>query len=151
MVIVGPGGRRTVQAAEFFVDLFTTAVGPDEVLIEVRIPKKTGWGAHYEKFQRVAQAWSIVAVAAAVRTEGGSIAEARVALTNMAATPVRATGVEQALVGQPATAETIRAAAEHAAEGTSPTSDGNADADYREHLARVLTGRAVAAAAGVAG
>jgi aerobic carbon-monoxide dehydrogenase medium subunit len=151
MVIVGPGGRRTVPAEAFFVDLFTTAVQPDELLVEVRIPKKTGWGAHYEKFQRVAQAWSIVAVAAAVRTEGGSIAEARVALTNMAATPVRATGVEQALVGQPANAETIRAAAEHAAEGTSPMSDGNADADYREHLARVLTGRAVAAAAGVGG
>ncbi len=68
----------------------------------------------------------------------------------MAATPVHATGVEQALVGQPATAETIRAAAEHAAEGTSPMSDGNADADYREHLARVLTQRAVASAAGLA-
>jgi aerobic carbon-monoxide dehydrogenase medium subunit len=151
MVIAGPGGRRSVPAAEFFVDLFTTAVEPDEVLVEVRIPKKTGWGAHYEKFQRVAQAWSIVAVAAAVRTEGGSIAQARVALTNMGATPVRAIGVEQALVGQQATAETIRAAAEHAAEGTRPVSDGNADADYREHLARVLTGRAVAAAAGVGG
>ncbi|MGH4009088.1 MAG: FAD binding domain-containing protein [Pseudonocardiaceae bacterium] len=151
MVIVGPGGRRTVPAAEFFIDLFTTAVEPDEVLVEIRIPKKTGWGAHYEKFNRVVQAWSIVAVAAAVRTEGGSIAEARVALTNMGATPVRATGVEQALVGQPADADTIRAAAEHAAEGTSPPSDGNADADYREHLARVLTGRAVAAAAGVGG
>ncbi|MGH3825220.1 MAG: FAD binding domain-containing protein [Pseudonocardiaceae bacterium] len=149
MIIAGPGGRRTVPAAEFFVGLFTTAVGPDEVLIEVRIPKKTGWGAHYEKFNRVAQAWSIVAVAAAVRTEGTSIAEARVALTNMAATPVRAVGVERALVGQPADVATIRAAAEHAAEGTSPSSDGNADADYREHLARVLTGRAVAAAAGI--
>ena len=151
MVIVGPGGRRTVPGEAFFVDLFTTAVQPDELLVEVRIPKKTGWGAHYEKFQRVAQAWSIVAVAAAVRTEGGSIAEARVALTNMAATPVRATGVEQALAGQPATVEVIRAAAEHAAEGASPMSDGNADADYREHLARVLTGRAIAAAAGVEG
>ncbi|MGH3780778.1 MAG: FAD binding domain-containing protein [Pseudonocardiaceae bacterium] len=149
MVIVGPGGRRTVPAAEFFVYLFTTAVGPDEVLVEVRVPKKTGWGVHYGKFNRVAQAWSIVAVAAAVRTEGGSIVEARVALTNMAATPVRATGVEQALVGQQANSETIRAAAKHAAEGTSPMSDGNADTDYREHLARVLTGRAVAAAAGV--
>jgi aerobic carbon-monoxide dehydrogenase medium subunit len=151
MVIVGPGGRRTVPAAEFFVDLFTTAVGPDEVLVEMRLPKKTGWGAHYEKFNRVAQAWSIVAVAAAVRIEGGSIAEARVALNNMAATPVRAVGVEQALVGQQASTETIRAAAEHAAEGTSPISDGNADADYRKHLARVLTGRAVAAAAGLRG
>jgi len=151
MVIVGPGGRRTVPAEEFFVDFFTTAVGPDELLVEVRIPKKTGWGAHYEKFNRVAQAWSIVGVAAMVRTEGGSIAQARVALTNMGATPVRAAGVEQALIGQQASAETIRAAAEHAADGTSPTSDGSADADYREHLARVLTGRAVAAAAGVGG
>jgi carbon-monoxide dehydrogenase medium subunit len=126
-------------------------VGPDEVLVELRIPKKTGWGAHYEKFNRVAQAWSIVAVAAAVRTEGGLIVQARVALTNMGATPVRATGVEQALAGQPANAQTIRAAAEHAAEGTRPMSDGNAAADYRQHLARVLTGRAVAAAAGVGG
>ncbi|HVE96440.1 MAG TPA: xanthine dehydrogenase family protein subunit M [Pseudonocardiaceae bacterium] len=151
MVIVGPGGRRAVPAAEFFVGLFTTAVGPDEVLVELRIPKKTGWGAHYEKFNRVSQAWSIVAVAAAVRTEGGSIAEARVALTNMGTTPIRATNVEQALVGQPADAQTIRVAAEHAAEGTSPMSDGNADADYRKHLARVLTGRAVATAAGVGG
>jgi carbon-monoxide dehydrogenase medium subunit len=151
MVIAGPSGRRTVPAGEFFVDLFTTAVGPDELLVEVRIPKKTGWGAHYEKFNRVAQAWSIVGVAAAVRTEGGSIAQARVALTNMGATPVRAVGVEQALIGQQASAETIRAAAEHAADGTTPTSDGDADADYREHLARVLTGRAVAAAAGVGG
>jgi aerobic carbon-monoxide dehydrogenase medium subunit len=151
MVIVGPGGRRTVPAADFFVDLFTTAVGLDEVLVELRLPKKTGWGAHYEKFNRVARAWSIVAVAATVRTEGGLIMQARVALTNMGATPVRATGVERALAGQPANAQTIRAAAEHAAEGTRPMSDGNAAADYREHLARVLTGRAVAAAAGVGG
>ncbi len=151
MVIAGSAGRRTVPASEFFVDFFTTAVAPDEILIEVRIPKHTGWGSHYEKFNRVAQAWSIVAVAAAVRSEGGSIAEARVALTNMGSTPIRATGVEQALVGQSASAEAIRAAAQHAAEGTSPTTDGNADADYREHLARVLTGRAVATAAGVGG
>jgi carbon-monoxide dehydrogenase medium subunit len=149
LVIAGPGGRRMVPAVEFFVDLFTTVVGPDEVLLEVRIPKKTGWGAHYEKFNRVAQAWSIVGVAAAVRIEGSAIADARVALTNMAATPVRAFGVEEALVGQPADTATIRAAAQYAAEGTHPSSDGNADADYREHLARVLTGRAVAAAAGV--
>jgi carbon-monoxide dehydrogenase medium subunit len=149
MIIAGPGGRRTVPAGEFFVDLFTTAVGPDELLTEVRIPKKNGWGAHYEKFNRVAQAWAIVGVAATVRAEDGTIAQARVALTNMGATPVRALAVEQALAGQPATTEAIRAAAAHAAEGTRPTSDANADADYREHLARVLTARAVAAAAGV--
>ena len=81
--------------------------------------------------------------------EGGTIAEARVGLTNMGLAPVRATAVEEALRGQPATAEAVRAAAEHAAEGTTPPSDSNADADYRRHLARVLTGRAVAAAAGV--
>ncbi|MGH3916911.1 MAG: FAD binding domain-containing protein [Pseudonocardiaceae bacterium] len=151
MVIVGPGGRRTVPAAEFFTGLFSTAVGPEEVLVEVRIPKRTGWGAHYEKFHRTAQAWSIVAVAAAVLVEDEVITQARVALTNMGATPVRASGVEQALTGQPAEAKTIRAAAAHAAEGTSPMSDGSADADYRRHLARVLTRRAVAAAAGVDG
>ncbi len=101
MVIAGQGGsRRTVPAAEFFQDLFTTAVGEDELLIEVRIPKHTGWGAHYEKFARISHAWAIVGVAAAVRVEGGSIAEARVALTNMGSVPVRASAVEQALVGR---------------------------------------------------
>lgn len=146
LVIAGPGGRRTVAAAEFFEDFFTTSLQFEEILVEVRVPKHTGWQAHYEKFNRVAQAWSMVAVAAAIRTEGGTIAEARVALTNMGATPVRAVGVEQALVGGPATPEAIRAAAGHAAEGTSPTPDGNADVEYRQHLAKVLTGRAVAAA-----
>jgi carbon-monoxide dehydrogenase medium subunit len=148
LVIAGPDGRRTMAAADFFQDFFTTALRPDEILVEVRVPKHTGWQAHYEKFNRVAQAWSMVAVAATVRTEGDTIAEARVALTNMGSTPVRAAGVEQALVGGPATADAIRAAAEHAAEGTSPTADGNADVEYRQQLARVLTGRAVAAAVG---
>jgi carbon-monoxide dehydrogenase medium subunit len=147
-VIAGPGGRRTVPAADFFTDLFTTAIGEGELLVEVRVPKHTGWGAHYEKFQHVAQAWSIVGVAAAVRVEGGAIAQAKVALTNMGLVPIRATAVEQALVGQPATAEAIRAAAAHADEGTSPMSDAGADEDYRRELARVLTGRAVLAAVG---
>jgi len=149
MVIAGMDGRRTVPASQFFVDYFTTALDAGELLVEVRMPKLTGWGAHYEKFNRTAQAWSIVAVAAAVRVDGGSIAEARVGLTNMGPTPVRARAVEQALVGAPASAEAIRAAATHAADGTSPPSDLNADADYRRHLAGVLTRRAVSAAAGV--
>jgi carbon-monoxide dehydrogenase medium subunit len=149
MVVRGMDGTRTVPAAEFFTDFFTTALRPTEILVEIRLPKTTGWSAHYEKFNRVAQAWSIVAVAAAVRVDDGMIAEARVGLTNMAATPVRATSVEQALVGQPATAESIRAAAAHAADGTSPPTDGDADTAYRQHLAQVLTSRAVAAAAGV--
>ncbi|RZQ60666.1 FAD binding domain-containing protein [Amycolatopsis suaedae] len=146
MVVAGPDGRRTVPASEFFTDLFTTAMDAGEILVAVRVPKHTGWRAHYEKFNRVAQAWSMVAVAAAVRADGGNIAEARVGLTNMASVPVRARAVEEALVGRPATAEAVRAAAEHAAEGTSPPTDGNADADYRRHLAKVLTGRAVLAA-----
>ncbi|MEV4604215.1 xanthine dehydrogenase family protein subunit M [Amycolatopsis sp. NPDC049253] len=148
LVIAGPGGRRTVAAADFFQDFFTTALAPDELLVEVRLPKHTGWRAHYEKFTRVAQAWSMVAVAATVRTEGGVIEEARVALTNMGSTPVRAVAVEQALVGASANADVIRAAAAHAADGTSPAADGNSDVEYRQHLARVLTGRALTAAVG---
>ena len=148
MTIAGASGSRTVSAAEFFVDYFTTAIGEDEILTEIRFPKYTGWRSHYEKFNRTAQSWSMVAIAAAVRTEGGTIAEARVGLTNMGTTPLRARGVEEALVGQPATAEAVRAAAERVTEGTSAPSDADAAADYREHLARVLTGRAVLAAAG---
>ena len=148
MVIAGASGNRTVSAAEFFVDYFTTAIGEGEILTAIRFPKYTGWGSHYEKFNRTAQAWSMCAVAAAVRVEGDTIAEARVGLTNMGTTPIRATGVEQALVGQPATAEAIRAAAEHATEGTAAPSDADAASDYREHLAKVLTGRAVLAAVG---
>ncbi|HET8718634.1 MAG TPA: xanthine dehydrogenase family protein subunit M [Nocardioidaceae bacterium] len=148
-VIAGRGGTRTVPADDFFVDLFTTALGDAEILTEVRIPKRSGWGAHYEKFVRVAHQWPIVAVAAAVRTEGGTISEARVGLTNMGSTPLRARAVEQALVGKPATDEAVREAAASAAEGTNPPSDLNGDADYRRHLATVLTRRAVLAAAGV--
>lgn len=148
MVIAGSGGTRTVAAADFFEDLFTTAVQDGEILTEVRIPKHTGWGAHYEKFVRVAHQWGIVAVAAAVKVDGGTISEARVGLTNMGSTPIRATAVEAALAGQPATDEAVRAAAGSAAEGTNPPSDLNGDADYRRHLVTVLTRRAVLAAAG---
>ncbi len=148
-VIVGAGGAtRTVSSADFFVDLFETAVGEGELLTQVRIPKHTGWGAHYEKFVRVKHQWSIVAVAATVRVEGGSIVEARIGLTNMGSTPLRATSVEAALVGKPATEDAVRAAAASAAEGTNPPSDLNGDSDYRKHLATVLTRRAVLAAAG---
>ncbi|MGY1772414.1 FAD binding domain-containing protein [Blastococcus sp. SYSU D00813] len=149
-VIAGPGGRRTVPAAEFFVDYLTTALEEGELLVEIRVPKLTGqWGMRYEKFNRVAQAWSIVAVAAAVRREDGHIAEARIGLTNMGPTPLRARATEQALAGADATPEAVAEAARRAAEGTSPSSDLNAQADYREHLVQVLTRRAVSAAAGL--
>ena len=147
-VIAGSGGTRTVGADDFFVDLFETAIGEDEILTEVRIPKHTGWGAHYEKFVRVAHQWPIVAIAATVKAEGGTITEARVGMTNMGSTPLRARGVEEALAGQPATDEAVRAAAARAAEGANPPSDLNGGADYRRHLATVLTRRAVLTAAG---
>ncbi|GAB93909.1 FAD binding domain-containing protein [Gordonia rhizosphera] len=149
LTIAGPNGQRTIGAEEFFTDFFTTALEPDEILVHVRIPKHTGWTAHYEKFHRVAQSWSMIAVAATLDVDGGVIRNAAVALTNMGAVPVRARTVEQALVGQSADTDVIRAAAEHAAEGTDPLSDPNADAEYRTHLAKVLTRRAVVTAAGV--
>jgi carbon-monoxide dehydrogenase medium subunit len=149
-VIAGLNGRRTVPAAEFFVDYLTTALEEGELLVEIRVPKLRGtWGMHYEKFNRVAQAWSIVAVAALVRREENVIAEARIGLTNMGPTPLRASAAEAALVGVPATREAVAAAAERAADGTSPSSDLNAQADYRQHLATVLTRRAVTVAAGL--
>ncbi|MFW3172145.1 FAD binding domain-containing protein [Geodermatophilus sp. CPCC 206100] len=150
-VIAGPGGaRRTVAAADFFVDYLTTALEEGELLVEVRVPKLAGeWGMRYEKFTRVAQAWPIVAVAAVVRREDGHIAEARIGLTNMGSTPLRARAVEAALAGAAASPEAVADAARAAAEGTSPSSDLNAQADYRQHLAQVLTRRAVTAAAGL--
>jgi carbon-monoxide dehydrogenase medium subunit len=149
-VLAKVGGiRRTVAASDFFADYLQTAAEPDELLVEVRVPKLgDGWGFHYEKFHRVAQAWAIVGVAAAVRRSNGAIAEARVGLTNMAATPVRARAVEAAVAGADANAEGVAAAAAKAAEGTNPPSDLGGQADYRRHLVTVLTRRALLAAAG---
>lgn len=149
LVIAGPEGERTVPAAEFFQDMFSTAVGEDEILTQVKVPKHTGWGAHYEKFTRVAQQWSIVAVGATVKSTDGGISAAKIALTNMGSTPLRASAVEEALVGQQANVDAIAAAAARAADGSTPPTDTNGDAEYRRHLATVLTGRAVRAAAGV--
>jgi len=147
-VATGPGGPRTIAARDFFLDYLTTALGADEILTAIRVPKLgAGWSTHYEKFNRVAQAWAIVGVAAAVRRENGAIAQARIGLTNMGSTPLRATAVESALAG--ASPDAIGSAADHAAEGTHAPSDLSGQADYREHLARVLTKRAVLAAAGL--
>ena len=149
MVIAGSGGEREVAAADFFQGLFDTAVGDGELLVAIRFPKHTGWGAHYEKFVRVAHQWAIVAVAATVKADGGTISEARVAFTNMGDRPLRATAVESALAGASATEDAVRSACASAADGTSPPSDLNGDADYRRQIAPVLTRRAVLAAAGV--
>jgi carbon-monoxide dehydrogenase medium subunit len=148
LVAVGPNGRRTVPAREFFVDYLQTALAPDELLVEVRVPKTDGWGFHYEKFHRVAQAWPIVGVAALVRRDNGNIAEARIGLSNMGSTPLRAAAAEQALAGA-GDHDTVARAAESAAEGTQPSQDPSGSPEYRAHLARVLTKRAVLTAAGM--
>lgn len=152
MIAAGPNGRREIPASSFFVDYFTPALEWDEVLVAVRVPKLAagaGWGFHYEKFNRTAQSWAMVGVAAAVRRSNGSIAEARIGLTNMGPTPLRASATEAALAGAAATADAVTQASAQAAEGTSPTSELHAQADYREHLARVLTARAVRAAGAI--
>lgn len=147
-VIAGPAGERVVPGAEFFQGLFETAVSEDELLIGVRIPKHTGWTAHYEKFVRVAHQWPICAVGATLKVSGGVIEGAAIGLTNMGSTPLRAAGVEQALVGQQATEEVVRNAAALAADGAEPPSDLNGDAGYRRHLVTVLTRRAITKALG---
>jgi carbon-monoxide dehydrogenase medium subunit len=148
MVVAGESGRREVAARDFFTDIFTTALEPTEVLVEVRFPRLAGWTVRYEKFHRTAQAWAVVAAAVAVRRDNGSIAEARVALTNMGPTPVRAGAVEAALVGA-ADLASVKSAAARAGESTSPPSNADGSAEYRRHLAGVLTARAVASAAGL--
>jgi carbon-monoxide dehydrogenase medium subunit len=147
LIAQGPGGRREIGARDFFQDYLTTALSEDEIVTEVRVPKLDGaWSWHYEKFTRVAQAWAIVGSLALVQRSNGTIDDVRVGLTNMATTPVRGTAVEEALRGQGTDA--IADVAQHAAEGTNPSEDLNATIEYRQHLARVLTRRALEAAAG---
>jgi len=150
LIARGPAGEREIAAGDFFVDYLTTALGPGEILTGVRVPKlSSDWGYRYEKFHRTAQAWAIVGVAALVRRSDGHVAEARVGLTNMGSVPVRAAAVEAAAAGAQASSEALQAAAAGAAEGTQPPADLHGQPDYRRHLARVLTGRALEAAAGV--
>jgi aerobic carbon-monoxide dehydrogenase medium subunit len=134
LVARGPGGERTIPAADFFQGLFTSALGSQDLLTEIRVPKLGGSGWSYQKFNVRAQDWAIVGVAAVTRNGG-----AAVALTNMGEMPLRAAAVEQALAGgaDPATA------AEQALEGTNPPDDALASAEYRSHLAKVLVRRAV--------
>jgi len=142
LAVRGPGGEQTVPAADFFHGLFETALGPQDILIEIRVPKLGGGAAwSYLKFNRRAQDWATVGVAAVIRRDNGAIGEAAVALTNMGLTPLRAKAVEGALAG--ASADAAASAAEKADDGTSPPSDTNASGDYRRELARVLTRRAL--------
>jgi aerobic carbon-monoxide dehydrogenase medium subunit len=150
LIATGPQGQREITPGEFFVDYLTNSLRPGEILTAVRVPKLgPGWGFRYEKFQPTAQAWAIVGVAALARRDNGHVAEARIGLTNMGTVPVRARAAEAAAAGAAASADALAAAAAHADEGSSPGDDLRAAADYRRHLARVLTGRALAAAAGI--
>jgi len=149
LVATGASGTREISPADFFTDYLTTSLAPGEILTAIRVPKLDGWGYRYEKFHLTAQAWAIVGVAAVARRSDGHVAEARVGLTNMGSVPVRAHAVEAAASGAEASAAALAAAAASADEGTNPPTDLRGAADYRRHLARVLTGRALAAAAGV--
>ena len=133
LVARGPQGTREIAATEFFRGFLDTALASDEMLTEIRVPKVAGAGWSYQKFNRRAQDWAIVGVAAVRNGVTG------VALVNMGSMPLRATAVEQALRGGASAAD----AAEHAAEGTEAPADLSAGTEYREHLARVLVRRAL--------
>ena len=144
MVVRGPGGERTIPALDFCTGVFQTALQEGEMLVEIRVPKlpaSTGWA--YVKMSRRAQDWATVGAAAVVQRSNGGIASAAVALTNMGATPVRARHVEKAI----ADGAGIDEAAPLAGEGRNPPSDHAASADFRLHLAGVLTRRALEQAA----
>lgn len=144
VTVAGPGGTREVAAGDLFEDYLTTAVGPGEVLTELRIPALDGWGGSYQKFNRRAEDWAMVGVCALVkRAADGSCEDVRVGLTHMGSVPLRAGAVEQALRGRPLDADGIARAAELAAERTDPPGDLNATPDYKRHLARVLCRRAL--------
>jgi len=145
VIVRGESGEREIAAAELFQDYLTTAVGEGEVLTEVRLPAVDGYGFGYHKFNRRQEDWAMVAASALVKKAAdGTCEDVRIGLTHMSSVPLRATAAEQALRGRPLDASSIAAAAEQAAEGTEPPADLNASADYKRHLARVLTKRALA-------
>jgi aerobic carbon-monoxide dehydrogenase medium subunit len=146
----GTNGERTVGASELFQDYLTTSLENDEVITEVRLPSLEGYGHGYQKFTRRAEDWAMVGVCALVkRAPDGTCEDVRIGLTSMGATPLRATAAEDALRGGQLDDASIAAAAERAAEGTDPPGDLNATPDYKQHLARVLTRRALQEAVGV--
>ena len=148
VTLQGPDGQRSVAAADLFLDYLTTAVSEHEVLTEIRIPALEGYGHSYQKFNRRSEDWAMVGVCAVVKATDGTCEDVRVGFTNMGSKPLRVTGVEEALRGKSLSAENIAAAAELAAEGTNPPADLNASQDYKRDLARVMTRRALAQAAG---
>jgi aerobic carbon-monoxide dehydrogenase medium subunit len=146
----GLNGERSIPASELFQGYLTTALAHDEMITEVRLPALEGYGFGYQKFTRRAEDWAMVGVCALVsRAPDGSCDDVRIGLTQMGATPLRATAAEDALRGGALDDGSIAAAAEQAAEGTDPPGDLNATPDYKRHLARVPTRRALEEAVSV--
>ena len=149
LAVKGSGGERRIAAADLFQDYMTTSLAPDEVITSVDLPSLDGWGWGYEKYSRRAEDWAMVGVCALVKATDGGCEDVRVGLTHMGSTPLRASATEEALRGGDLDADRIAAAAEQAADGTEPAGDLNATPEYKQHLARVLTERALRQAAGL--
>lgn len=144
MVARGPKGVRTIRAAEFFKGMLASAVAPDEILMEIRVPVlRTDAGTAYLKFPHPASGFAVVGVAAWVRRPDGAPLEARVAITGVGPTAYRATGVETSLRDGGISDAAIDQAAARAVDGVEVNEDLFANADYRSHLARVFTRRAL--------
>jgi aerobic carbon-monoxide dehydrogenase medium subunit len=146
IVARGPGGERVIGVGEFFTGFLETELRPDEMIVEVRLPAPRPGTAICE-FARRHGDFAIVAVAAAVEREGGVCRDARIVLGGVGGTVQRATGAEAALIGSSLDDEEIEAAAREAAAGTDPPGDIHGSAEYRRHLVRVLTARALGEAA----
>jgi len=145
---VGAGGERELDLDSFFVDMLTTALQEKEIIREVRLNvQPAGAGAAYQKFDQPASHYALTGVCAVVTLSGGSIASARIGVTGVGPKAYRPTAVEQALMGKPAEEEAVKAAVQTVADGIDVQGDIHASPEYRAHLARVLTRRAVLEAA----
>lgn len=145
MKVVGPDGERTVPADEFFVDMLQSALEPGELLTEIQIPEMpAGHGAAYEKFKHAASGYAVVGVAVMVhKAQDGTIGECRIAVTGAGPRAQRASVAENMLRGKQGTADDVAAAAEQASSGLELIGDISAGEEFRAHLARVLTKRAL--------
>ncbi len=148
MVVEGPKGKRSIKVDDFFKSLMTTAVGPDEILTEVRVPVcGANVGCAYMKFPHPASRFAVVGVAAALTVEGGKVSKASIGITGAGTKAVRAKGVEAALLGKALDAATIQAAAEKAPDGVDVQADLQGSVEYKTHLLKVFAKRAIEAAA----
>jgi aerobic carbon-monoxide dehydrogenase medium subunit len=148
MTIQGKGGRREVKADDFYLGLYATAVGEDEILVSIKVPAflpGTGWA--YEKLKRKTGDWATAGAAVVMRMSGGVVSHARIALTNLAPTAIRALDAERALLGQPVNAATVKAAADAAMAACDPAEDLRGNVEYKTAMAGQMVKRAILAAA----